>query len=290
MKKLTSSIERWLSSRFPELFLKWVQQPRNLFRFRTERELNRGKPLSKSSHPSILFFTTQKCASRYVDSVLDRLASSAGLVHADYDAYVTMVKMPAQQGPFAGEAAMRRAFRPQGYYYGPIGTYRPIPDMDKYRVVLQLRDPRDVLTSLYYSTAFSHATINPKLLRRRKEALTMDVDSFVLHEIEEYMPIFSQYRESLIGRKPVLLLRYEDMVSDFPRWLDRLSRHIDLANFPKTLEAIRKDANFSVAEENKFAQRRQITPGDYLRKLRPETIAQLNDSFKSVIKTLGYSF
>ncbi len=164
MKKVSTSVERWVSNHFPNFYLKLVQQPRKYFKFRTERTLSRGAALSKSQHPSIIFFTTQKCASRYVDKVIRRLVLAEGMVHADYDAYVTMVRMPIEQRPFATQQNMRIAFAPTGYYYGPIGTYREIPDLDQYRVVLQLRDPRDLLTSLYFSTAFSHAVINPKLM------------------------------------------------------------------------------------------------------------------------------
>lgn len=288
MKKVSTSLERWVSTHFPNLFLKLVQQPRNYFRFRTERELSRGVTRSQSSHPSIIFFTTQKCASRYVDSVIARMAMAAGLVHADYDAYVTMVRLPKKQRPFSSESNMRTAFRQKGYYYGPIGTYRNIPDMENYRVVLQLRDPRDVLTSLYFSTAFSHAIINPKVIRRRKEALAMDIDSYALRAADEYLPIYNRYCDSLLEKGSILFLRYEDMVSDFSGWLNQLSIHLGLDGDTKTLKAIRNEVDFSVQKEDKFSHRRQITPGDYLRKLRPATIQQLNERFGSVLRSLGY--
>ncbi len=289
MKKTSATIERWISNRFPNLYLNLIQQPRNYFRFRTERNLCKGNQLSQSSHPSIIFFTTQKCASRYVDSIIHRLVTTAGMVHADYDAYVTMVKMPVEVRPFSSEANMRQAFQPQGYYYGPIGTYRGIPDLDQYRVVLQLRDPRDMLTSLYFSTVFSHAIINPKMIRRRKEALGMDIDRYVLHTAKDYLKIFGQYGNLLLGRKSVLFLRYEEMVSDFPNWLDRLSVHVNLGVKKHTLELIKKTADFSITKEDKFSHRRQIRPGDYLRKLRPETIRQLNERLEPILNLLGYT-
>jgi hypothetical protein len=182
----------------------------------------------------------------------------------------------------------KTAFRPKGYYYGPIGTLRNIPRLEEYAVLLQLRDPRDVLTSLYYSTAYSHALISAKVVRRRKEALAMSVDEFVLTEIEEYLPIYEQYCGMLDTNKSVLFIKYEEMVGDFSNWLGKLSSHIGLNDQVEALERVRQDANFSVDAEDVFSQRRQVKPGDHRRKLQPATIDELNKAFKGVLIRLGY--
>ena len=278
-----------MSQLFPDFYLRYVQGTRNYFRFKTERRLLTGEHLSRSDHTSILFFTTQKCASRYVDRVINKLATSAGLVHADYDAYVAMVRVPKHERLFTRDDKMQVAFKSKGYYYGPLGTFRKIPNLSHYRIVLQLRDPRDVLTSLYYSTAYSHAVISPKLIRRRKEALEMDIDDYVLHAANEYLPIYQDYCDSLLGKKGVLFLRYEDMVVDFPTWLSQLSRHTGLTGETKSIQEILNAADFSVNEEDIYAQRRQVTPGDYLRKLKSETIKILNDRFSEILDRLGYT-
>jgi hypothetical protein len=288
MKKLSTSVERWVSNHFPNAYLRIVQGTRNYFRFKIERRLLKGESLSSSDHPSILFFTTQKCASRYVDKILGKLTTSAGLIHADYDAYAAMVRVPKDERLFTREDKMQVAFKSKGYYYGPLGTFRKIPNLSSYRIVLQLRDPRDVLTSLYYSTAFSHALISPKLLRRRMEAREMDVDSYVLHAANEYLPIYQEYSDSLLGREGVGFLRYEDMVADFPTWLDRLSSHTGLSTETVAIHDIRNAADFTVKEEDIYAQRRQVTPGDYLRKLQPETIKALNIKFGGILDKFGY--
>lgn len=287
MKRIRSRMERWVGRRFPTLYYQLFQRPRLYFRFSKERRLASGETLSQSNQRSLIFFTTQKCASRYVSEVLDSLATPAGMVHADYDAYVTMARIPKEKNPFS-PVGLPNAFRSQGYYYGPIGTFRDVPDLESYSVVLQLRDPRDMLTSLYFSTAFSHALINPKMIRRRKEALSLDVDEYVLKEAKEYQFIYAQYCEMLLGKKNVLFLKYEDMVADFPNWLQKLADHTGLAGQKIALDAIRKRADFSVDGEDKYAQRRQVAPGDHLRKLKPDTIQQLNSLFGSVLKQLNY--
>lgn len=286
MKRLARRLDQAFSRRFPTAYYRLVQKPRIAFRFGPEKKLARGVQLSTSQKPSVLFFTTQKCASRYVDSILAELATGVGLIHADYDAYVAMARVPRERNPFSG--AISRSFRPAGYYYGPIGTYRQIPNMDAYQVLMQLRDPRDLLTSLYYSTAFSHALISEKVIRRRKAALALTVDEFVLNGAKEYASIFEDYCAKLLPQENVLFVKYELMVSDFPAWLKLISSHLGLDGKPEILKQIEAAAEFSVETEDKYAQRRQVTPGDHLRKLKPETIAQLTEVFKPILNSLAY--
>jgi hypothetical protein len=286
MKKLSGRLERSLRLAFPNLYYNLVQRPRLFFQFRDEKRLIAGRLQPHSPQTSIIFFTTQKCASRFVGSMLEQLAAGSSLLYADYDALVATTRPPAQQDPFKGATA---AFYPNGVLFGPIGSYRPIPNLEQFKVLLQLRDPRDVLTSLYYSTAYSHAVISPKLIRRRKEAQTMDVDTYVLASIEEYVSIYTAYCEKLLPMKNVLFVRYEDMVTDFPRWLAAVSAHLGLDSNPTLLRQIEKEADFSVGSEDKFSHRRQVTPGDHKRKLRPETIQAVTQAFAPALKTLGYS-
>jgi hypothetical protein len=288
MKSFASKAERWFTQKFPTAYYNLIQSPRISFKFRKEEKLARGVRLSHSPQPSFIFFTTQKCASRYVSRVLSALASSAGMVHADYDAYVAMTKVTVNGNPFRADGALDHAFDPTGYYYGPIGSFRLIPNFHSYKCVLQLRDPRDVMTSLYFSTTHSHALINPKLIRRRQEAQQMSIDEFVLAMTAEYLSIYSEYIDKLLGQPNVLFLKYEDMVASFPAWLNRLSGHVELGQQIHVIETLQKEANFSVNVEDVNSQKRQVTPGDHKRKLKRETIAELNATFGPILSKLNY--
>lgn len=289
MRKWIAGVDRALQTRFPLAYYQLIQRPRLFFRFRTEKQLVRGVSLSKNEHASILFFTTHKCASRYVSRLFTSLAEAEGMTPVDYDAFVTSSKVPLSLHPYKAEGTLSFAFQPQGYYYGPIGSYREIPQHKDYRVFLQLRDPRDVLTSLYYSTSFSHALISPKVLRERKAALEISLDEFVLDNAKRYYLIYSDYCEYMLGQNTVLFLKYENMVGDFEGWLKQLSEHTGMDHLYESLQRIQEQADFQVSEENIFSQRRQVTPGDHMRKLKPETIVKLNDVFSPILTTLGYS-
>lgn len=288
MKRLRTKVDLALRLRFPKLYYLLVQRPRNYFKFQTEKKLVRGEKLSESNKSSIIFFTTQKCASRYVSRVIQTLAENEGMVHADYDAYAAMLRLKPEQNPFAQQGAMKLAFQPHGYYYGPIGTYRSLAELERYKVVLQLRDPRDVLTSLYFSTVYSHALISPKVIRRRQQAEQMTIDEFVIAETEEYGPIYQEYIDELLGKKEVLFLKYEDMVDSFENWLNKLISHVGFSADSTILDLLRKEADFTVAQEDPYLQRRQVIPGDHKRKLERETIDELNRIFGPILKRLDY--
>ncbi len=286
--KFLRPLDKALQKKFPQLYYRFIQKPRIQFRFSTEKQLLNRAALSQSEHPSILFFTTQKCASRYVGRILERLANAEGLINVDYDAYVTMAKVPKDQRPFSTQGALEWAFPHRGYLFGPLGSYRAIPEAHNFHSVLQLRDPRDVLTSLYFSTAFSHALINQKMVQRREAALQMGVDEYVLENAGQYRKIYSQYIEKLVGQPEVLFLKYEHMVSDFGDWLAQLSTHVQLAHHTETIQVILDEASFKVGKEDRYSQKRQVTPGDYTRKLKTGTIDQLNRILGDVLEALAY--
>ena len=281
-------LDRFLQQRFPQIYYSLVQKPRILFRFKNERKHSRGHSISESKHRSVLFFTTQRCASRYVSSVIGKLALSEGMPNIDYDAFVTMTKIQDQYNPFSKSGSLDKAFQSKGYFYGPFGTNRIIPRFKEYSVFLQLRDPRDVLTSLYYSTAYSHALINQKMVDRRKVAKAMSVDEFVLANANQYENIFAQYCQKLSNEPEVLFLKYELMVDKFENWLDQLMEHFAFAKANYIRQQIIDQSNFEVASENVYSHRRQVTPGDYRRKLKSSTIKIIDLQFASILKILHY--
>ena len=50
------------------------------------------------------------------------------------------------------------------------------------------------------------------------------------------------------------------------------------------------ESNDSVnTKENKMKHKRQVTPGDHRRKLKPETIAKLNTDLADILTRYGYA-
>jgi len=199
--------------------------------------------------------------------------------------------------------------------FGPIRAGENIalpvfPDnIEQYSIILHLRDPRDVLTSAYYSHVYNH-----KITKRfkpsdeqRKEWEEQGVDEFVIHRIERVKNEYEELCACLLGKDNVVLLKYEQMVTDYGTWLEGfLSAFSDFE--PKQKAGLRLALGANTHEkiytslykkhkddflpakkaEDVYSHKRQVTPGDYARKLDNSTIDTLNNEFASILTSLAY--
>ena len=247
-----------------------------------------------SDRQSIVFFTVHKAASVYVARIMKDLARESGLALIDFAGY--RFKGGKTNGTVwePGELA-RRVYRPQGYFYGPFRNFNPaIEKLDQYRVVLNLRDPRDVLVSAYFSMAYSHyvpGKENPeaakKILAGRQATLDSDIDKWVLEAAPNIRRTFSEYSDNILDNPNVFLARYEKLVTDFDSWLAEVVKFLGIEPRAETVEGFRRGANFDVEEDVK-RHKRQVTPGDHARKLKSETIEKLNALLGDVLDRLQY--
>jgi len=276
-----------MRERHPLAYVALVQRPRAFIRFRNERGAIRGQSLSASAHPSVVFFTAHKCASVFVSRVLSRLAQSVGLSHLNYEGYFALTDVRRYK-LFHEPRFQQTAYRKSGYYYGAFRWFHPIPDLSDYRVLLLLRDPRDVATSYYYSMAYSHQIMSRDVLERRGEALQVGLDEYVLRIRHWVAGVYETYCNELLGKPNVLLAKYEDMVADFEKWLPPVAAHLLLDENSEVMRQVVAEASFSVSEENVRAHKRQVVPGEHRRKLATETRAILDSDFHDILEELDY--
>ncbi len=161
--------------------------------------------------------------------------------------------------------------------------------------IFHVRDPRDVLVSQYFSYGWRHTEegFNPGRQRQRESIRSMSIDEYVLNQKSVVQPLKRNYAD-LIHRQPYALrsvVRYEQMVLDFPSWLERVLAPFEfrMPGIVKTRFAFRYRNEFQ-AESDPRAHKRNVLPGDYLRRLQPQTIDQLNAIFEPELRALKYSF
>lgn len=196
--------------------------------------------------------------------------------------------------------------------FGPIRFFVPSEAIATASVILHLRDPRDVLTSMFYSYCYMHAGEIEAGTGYRKEVAEAGIDRFVLEMTGEpfyayrgdygigsrykqhvgtVLDRYERYLTELLGRPNTIVVSYEEMVLAFPAWLEKIVGAFDLPDPDETRAVVSARHANSVAagEEDVWSHKRKVTPGDHREKLQAETIRQLDKIFGPILKRLGYS-
>ncbi len=279
---------KWIRINFPTLFLYLVIKPLNIFRFTQEKNLLKGKLKPKNSHPSILLFTTHKCASTLTNKLLGQLCESSLYTQIDLEAYYALTEKDILKVK-KDQSTLNKIDKPVGFLFAPLRYFLPFPQIENYKIVLVLRDPRDVLTSYYYSKLYSHYVINKQFKKERAYYKNHSIDQFVLEMASDIKSRYENYINHILPLKNVINLPYELLVTDFPVWIKKLNHFLSLNENQDVIKSIIDNTHFVKKEENQNEQIRNITPGDYKNKLAPETILALNKTLKKVLVELNYA-
>jgi hypothetical protein len=266
-------------------------------RFRVEIALLNGRippHHSSTTHRSIIHFSVNKAATQYVKRILTRCAAhhltpvcmSEYAWHTGFPYLFTLSNDEVR--PYL------HIFRPHGYLYSTFGgLIEGIADIDDYLVVIVLRDPRDVLVSGYYSYAFSHALPQADLHRQaftdyRDRTRSLSLDEYAIHACAGTRQQYERYLTFADQHPGAYLTRYEEMLTDFPRWLDNLLAYCQLSITPALRQRLLAEAQAARQQKEDLSRhRRQATPGEHGRKLQPATITYLNDHLADVLAKLN---
>jgi len=271
----------WLK---PYLFLTSFLKP---FYFSDEfLVLNGLKRKSTSEQQSILFFTVHKSASTFIKNTIVQLVGANNIVSLQFSGYWNRNK---QKIYYNDHDFMKKILYEKGYFYGAFRAFYPFPNMDKFKILLVLRDPRDVLTSFYFSTLFNHPLSDKTVLDDRKKYASYSIDEYVLEIAPAMQKNYAAYCNNLLHKDNVLFLKYEDMISRFDVWLYKLTDFLGLENVEQKANEIIKATSFKVEKEDPASFIRNVKAGDHLNKLKPGTIDTLNKLFYNELKALDYT-
>lgn len=225
------------------------------------------------------------------------------------------IRAPFYSPNLTGEYGICQGFLHPSYIqplrgiFAVLRAFQASPFVDDAQCLVLLRDPRDVLTSLFYSFAYSHSLtgVNDQLAmftasgiddRGRYVGATeqdryrwqrIGVDAFVREFAPYFKSVYGKYCQFLDSRPDAIFLRYEDMVEDFPAFAGRF---VTFLGGSEPIVADVMDAfggAFKVEREDRTAHKRQIAPGDHNRKLRASTIDFINREYSEALSRLGYA-
>ena len=262
--------------------------------YHKEKKILAGRSVAcRNDRRSILFGTIHKAASVYVWEVLKKVAKLQKLNSINFDGYYY------RNGQLDHQLSVDH-FQRRGFMYGPFrkGVGHIVDaegnntlDFDDYKIIVQLRDPRDALTSSYYSFLHSHCVL-PKdrkrieAVRNRMDGLDIDrhvigQSGFLVNLLREYSTFFSQPN--------CLVLHYEDFVQHPEAWSKKITNFLDLKGNAAVERIFRKmvtETRTRPSTENINLHKRKVTPGEYATKLKPRTIKILNDRFADYFEAL----
>jgi len=255
--------------------------------------------VSKITNKGILVFTMHRSASMLIHYFCRIICDNIGMTYYS----------PNEDSLPESEAIFDEEFwEDKSGCFGPIRWFVNVPNIDNYKIILHLRDPRDVLVSMFYMYGYAHNGQIAGYSGCRKEVADKGIDDFVLTmttgipHIERYgtgqsslmgnvLERYESYIANLLYRPNVTFIKYEEMVNDFPTWIHKLLDVFEPPNKNSIADVFIKRAKveFSGKREDKWEHIRKITPGDYKEKLKPETIVELNKRFENVLDRLDYS-
>lgn len=278
-----------IKDRFPTLSLYYYVKPRSFLYWRTQPigKLYKGSLEAKTTKKSVLLFTVHKSASTFFNWYLKELSTETGHTYVDVNGYFGTMGPKGLEVQKSSEFT-QKVFKKAGFIYGPLRNYIPVPELNDYPLVLVLRDPRDVLTSQYFSIKNSHPMVTPELIARRKKALESTIDEHVLSQADRFVKTYTEYLDNVYGKKNVLFLKYEEVISDFKTCLLKINTHCGLELTEEQLKKLDKSEKFKKKAEDQHTHIRKISSGDHKEKLKPETIEILNKKFEGILRALNY--
>jgi len=200
-------------------------------KYAVEKALFNNESVRGGEGTSILHFSVNKAATQHVKKVLRKLAAENNLVPVHLHEYAFLVGKPYLDHLSEQEQEMeshKHILKPRGFLYTVFGgMIKNIDSLSSYKILLTIRDPRDILVSGYYSAAYSHR-IPPQesgkreaFLAKRDEVRKKSIDEFVLERSERVQDTFMVYQNRLVSKyNNVTLLKYEQMATDYEGWLD----------------------------------------------------------------------
>ena len=251
---------------------------------------------------NVVLYTVHKAGSTFVNGLLAQICRRLEIEHhTENDARYQMLNSTMSWKQYL-ESNVRTGC------FGPIRAAAKLPvypdNLDEYSILLHLRDPRDVVTSMYFSKAYSHPVqsgVFEMTPQQREQLREEGIDRFVIRSAQLLRPKYDKLYEKLKDRPNVTTVHYEDMVLNFPAWLDQVLSAFESFRVPAQKarnlllpQSVRwmglkhhllktNRSAFDVSEENVFSHKRKVTPGDHREKLKPATIAELNEIFSGCV-------
>ena len=238
--------------------------------------------------PSAFLFAYAKSGSTLMDRMVREYCGA--IKQASFSLFGEAFQQGVRPQDIGSDAA--HCFVEKGVVYTGFRSY-PLSfklNLKNTKNLILVRDPRDMLVSLYYSISKSHVALNDKdgsWERERAEVQSKQLNEFVLERSFSYAEYFKWYGNAFQG-VDVKAVRYEDIIYRKLDWMVELIEWLELPLERDILQKVVAKHDVLPSKEDEGSHIRQVHPGNYKSKLERETIMKLNRRLINFLETYGY--
>jgi hypothetical protein len=242
-----------------------------------------------------------KTASRWITGMLSDplVLEQTGLRHMDYERerYDGFDPRPVMERTFSEPFPLRTIVSPM---YIPFPGFKSIPKPESYRAFYITRDPRDMLTSLYFSMRYSHPAQGeiPALRQRlcelnREEGINLLIATWKRNRYYENIASWAQAGKA---DDRIQRFRFEDLTGPRrPIAVRNLLHHCGIGLSDSQLltllerHAFQRLAGRAAGTENIQSHYRKGIAGDWQNHFTEKNIAYFNQVTDDLVHVLGYT-
>lgn len=246
-----------------------------------------------------------KSASMFLYKIFKDLAEEAGI-----DYYSANYKPEGSNKPEPNQRELKRVTR-NSFCYCPVRHFartpediptqkkewgdRPFivsddfPNVSQIYRIFQIRDPKDILVSQYFSFGFIHFGRNETNAKKAK-LQNMTIDEYCLEYADELLSKYQNIFSIIQDNNPnYSIVKYETMVLNYRYWLSQIIQpfKFELSTeevLEKYYRKYKQEFNTEEFEES-MKHKRKMIPGDHKEKLQNTTIKLLDIRFADIVKS-----
>jgi len=245
-------------------------------------------PEPTSDKPSAFMLAYAKSGSTLMDRMIRQYCGSVG------QATFTLYGEAFMKGirPQEIKEDSLACFEPSGVIYSGFRNYPQefdLPLAGK-KIIHLVRDPRDMVVSLYFSMVKSHPELKDSSGNWSKEVAESEnkgLTDFVLERAYSYKMYHRRYSEALKGHD-VKVYRYEDVIYNKRDWMIDMLDYLEIEINDDIVDAVVKKNDIIPNAEDDSQHIRQVHPGNYKKKLDQDTIIKLNRRMIDFLREFDY--
>lgn len=249
-----------------------------------------------SKRDSFFMFSFPRCGSTLLDRMLRQLCDGTKTPYLTIgdDAFAGGVQM----GRIGSD--IETLFSPHGYGYLGLRaffSFDPTFDFSSVRKVLLVRDPRDMLVSLFFSMKHSHdipkeGAASKRMQNYRDIVQQVDINDFLDTPqgdlaIKVFKNSVKRYQQFIFDEQ-LRVYHYEKVIFEKATWVKDLTEYLSIPASQALMDQVVADNDIVPDKENPHAHIRQVRPGNYLQHLSEASITRLNNDFAEELDFFGY--